>query len=92
MHTLDVHIPDCVVHPRPVGKEHKFLTARYGLGLDDVVDQRGEAKIDVNQGAVELTVKLPCGKGTLACVEIPPDVLRMALAVSEQQFRDMNGA
>lgn len=68
------------------------MTAWYGLGLDDVVDQRGEAKIDVNQGAVELTVKLPCGKGTLACVEIPPDVLRMALAVSEQQFRDMNGA
>lgn len=31
MHTLDVHIQDCVVHPRPRGREHKFLSATLSI-------------------------------------------------------------
>lgn len=31
MHTLDVHIQDCVVHPRPQGREHKFLSATMSI-------------------------------------------------------------
>ena len=27
MHILEIHIPDCVMYPRPVGREHKFLSA-----------------------------------------------------------------
>lgn len=34
MHTLEIHIQDCVVHPRPIGREHKFLSATLSIDAD----------------------------------------------------------
>lgn len=34
MHTLDVHVPDCVVHPRRKGREHKSLSATLSISAE----------------------------------------------------------
>lgn len=34
MHTLEIHIQDCVVHPRPEGREHKFMSATLSLSSE----------------------------------------------------------
>ncbi|MGA0872910.1 MAG: hypothetical protein ACO3SJ_08560 [Phycisphaerales bacterium] len=61
------------------------LTARYGLSVDETIDQKGKASIDIFEGSVHVMVKFPDDKGTLAQVDIPIEVLRMAVAIAERQ-------
>jgi hypothetical protein len=61
------------------------MTARYGLSVDETIDQKGKASIDIFEGNVHVMVKFPDDKGTLAQVDIPIEVLRMAVAIAERQ-------
>jgi hypothetical protein len=62
------------------------LTVRYGLSVDETIDQEGKASIDIFEGNVMVVVKFPGDKGTLAQVNVPIEVLRMAVAVAERQL------
>ena len=61
------------------------LTVRYGLSVDETIDQIGKASIDVHEGNVYVMVKFPDDKGTLAQVNVPIEVLRMATAIAKRQ-------
>ena len=77
MHILEIHIPDCVVHPRPVGSEHKFLSAELQVYA-------------VQPHVVEMLVK--DGGDRVFAAEIPldaiGDLLCAARAMEERIDRD----
>jgi hypothetical protein len=60
MHTLEIRILDCVVHPRPVGREHKFLSATLAVASD-------------HPFLIEMTVK--DGDDRVFAAELPLDAI-----------------
>ena len=64
------------------------LTVRYGLSVDETIDQEGKVSIYAHEGNVYVMIKFLGDKGTLAQVNVPIDVLRMAVAIAERQCNE----